>query len=74
MDVSDSYRRDARCTYEHVRISMSSTREKFIEKYRNTFNPIMFWWALVGGTNTHSTLIMLFSIMGRFDLYLDCVL
>ena len=30
----------------------------------------MFWWALVGGTNTHRTLIMLFSIMGRFDLYL----
>lgn len=48
----------------------SDTREKFIEKYRTTFNPIMFWWAMVGGTNTHRTLIMLFSIMGRFDLYL----
>ncbi|MEO9966831.1 MAG: CDP-alcohol phosphatidyltransferase family protein [Reichenbachiella sp.] len=47
-----------------------STKEKFAEKYRATFNPIMFWWALVGGTNTHRTLIMLFSIMGRFDLYL----
>ena len=47
-----------------------STREKFIEKYRDTFNPIMFWWALIGGSNTHRTLIMLFSVMGRFDLYL----
>jgi phosphatidylglycerophosphate synthase len=47
-----------------------STRDKFVEAYRETFNPIMFWWALIGGSNTHRTLIMLFSVMGRFDLYL----
>ncbi len=60
---------EMRDTYEEVAFN-SSTRGKFIEKYRATFNPIMFWWALVGGTNTHRILIMLFSIMGRFDLYL----
>ena len=60
---------EMRATYENFAFS-PSTREKFIEMYRNQFNPMLFWWALVGGTNTHRTLIMLFSIMGRFDLYL----
>lgn len=60
---------EMRDVYEHFAFN-DDTREKFVEKYRSTFNPIMFWWALVGGTNTHRTLIMLFSIMGRFDLYL----
>lgn len=45
-------------------------QEKFQALYRKTFNPIMSWWALIGGTNTHRTLIMGFSIAGRFDLYL----
>lgn len=48
----------------------SGTRARFVERYREVYNPIMFWWALIAGTNTHRTLIMLFSIMGRFDLYL----
>jgi len=60
---------ELRETYEAFAFN-ELTRDKFIEKYRNTFNPIMIWWALIGGTNVHRTLIMLFSIMGRFDLYL----
>ncbi|SMD32536.1 CDP-alcohol phosphatidyltransferase [Reichenbachiella faecimaris] len=60
---------EMRDVYEEVAFN-EDTKEQFREKYRATFNPIMFWWALVGGTNTHRTLIMLFSIMGRFDLYL----
>jgi hypothetical protein len=48
----------------------SDTREKFKSLYREKFSPLMFWWALIGGTNTHRTLIMAFSIAGRFDLYL----
>lgn len=60
---------ETRALYETAAFS-PSTRDKFIQKYRETFNPIMFWWALIGGSNTHRTLIMLFSIMGRFDLYL----
>jgi len=64
---------EMRETYESFAFN-PATREKFIEKYRKTFNPIMFWWALIGGTNTHRTLIMVFSIMGRFDLYLIVLL
>lgn len=46
------------------------TKKQFTEQYRNLNHPIMFWWALVCGTNTHRTLIMLFSLFGRFDIYL----
>lgn len=60
---------EMRDVYEEVAFN-EDTREQFVARYRATFHPIMFWWALVGGTNTHRTLIMLFSIMGRFDLYL----
>ena len=47
-----------------------NTKEQFKSLYREKFGPMMFWWALIGGTNTHRTLIMAFSIAGRFDLYL----
>ncbi len=56
-------------TYENYAFN-DLTRDDFIQTYRSTFNPIMIWWALIGGTNVHRTLIMVFSIMGRFDLYL----
>ncbi|MFY0626891.1 MAG: CDP-alcohol phosphatidyltransferase family protein [Reichenbachiella sp.] len=56
-------------TYENYAFN-DLTREGFIEKYRSTFNPILIWWAIIGGTNVHRTFIMVFSILGRFDLYL----
>ncbi len=47
-----------------------STQGKFQELYRGKFKDIMTWWALVCGSNFHRTLIMGFSIYGRFDIYL----
>ncbi|XOV93992.1 MAG: CDP-alcohol phosphatidyltransferase family protein [Bacteroidota bacterium] len=47
-----------------------TTKDKFTEKYRELNFPIMFWWALVCGTNTHRGMIMIFSLFGRFDIYL----
>jgi hypothetical protein len=60
---------DVKEIYESLAFS-DHTRARFIDRYKNTFGPLLVWWALLGGTNTHRTLIMLFSIMGRFDLYL----
>lgn len=50
------------------------TKDKFIDLYRELIKPTMIWWALVGGTNVHRTLLMVFSIFGRFDLYLVVVI
>jgi phosphatidylglycerophosphate synthase len=43
---------------------------EFIESYRDRNSRMLTWWALICGTNTHRTLIMVFSLMGRIDLYL----
>lgn len=51
-----------------------TTKEQFTSAYRKINFPIMFWWALVCGTNTHRTLIMVLSIFGRFDIYLAITL
>ncbi len=47
-----------------------NTKAHFIQKYRELNKPIMFWWALICGTNTHRSLIMILSLIGRFDVYL----
>lgn len=46
------------------------TKEEFTKKYRDLNKPIMFWWALICGTNTHRSLIMILSLFSRFDVYL----
>ena len=46
----------------------------FTARYKELNKPIMFWWALICGTNTHRTLIMLLSLIGRFDIYLIIVI
>ncbi|MBV6647468.1 MAG: hypothetical protein KI790_18565, partial [Cyclobacteriaceae bacterium] len=48
----------------------AETKEAFQSEYRKLNGPLMFWWALICGTNTHRTLIMALSIAGRFDIYL----
>lgn len=42
---------------------------EFAKKYAQTNTKIMTWWAIVCGTNTHRTAIMIFSLFGRLDLY-----
>lgn len=46
------------------------TQDRFQQLYKKQFKSIMTWWALFCGSNFHRTLIMLFSIMGRFDIYI----
>lgn len=41
----------------------------FAKTYSAIQTKIMTWWALLCGTNTHRTAIMLFSLWGRLDLY-----
>ena len=46
------------------------TTDRFKQLYQESFGPLMFWWALVGGLNVHRSLIIILSLCGRFDLYL----
>lgn len=45
-------------------------QEAFDVTYRMLNKPLLTWWALFCGTNTHRTAIIVFSLMARFDLYL----
>jgi hypothetical protein len=45
-------------------------KDAFREKYKKELLPLMPYWALFGGTNTHRTLIMFFCIFGSFHYYL----
>jgi len=47
-----------------------STREKFTLSYRAFQLQLLKKWAWVGGTNVHRWGIILFSFIGRFDLFL----
>lgn len=61
--------REVRDTYERYAYN-EETKGRFIELYRQMIKPTLNWWAWVGGTNVHRTLLMGFSLFGRFDLYL----
>ena len=60
---------ELRAIYEKYAFS-TDTQEKFQQMYKEQFKGMMFWWALVCGSNFHRTLIMFFSIIGRFDIYI----
>ncbi len=44
-------------------------RAAFCELYTKVNEPIMTWWALICGTNTHRTALMVCSLFGRMDIY-----
>tara|TARA_Y100001972_G_scaffold129198_1_gene195112 strand:+ start:3261 stop:4178 length:918 start_codon:yes stop_codon:yes gene_type:complete len=46
------------------------TQHDFTTSYRRRNHPLLFWWALICGSNTHRSLIMISSLLGRFDVYL----
>lgn len=50
------------------------TKNLFSATYREHLKITLFWWAWIGGTNVHRTMIMVFSVFGRFDLYIYVVL
>ncbi len=45
-------------------------REPFDALYRKYNMKLLFWWAWLGGANTHRNTAILFAILGRFELYL----
>jgi hypothetical protein len=47
-----------------------STKQAFVEAYRIHQIPLLKIWAWVGGTNVHRWAIIVFSFIGRFDLFL----
>jgi len=49
--------------------AFSDQGDKFKTKYSKINTRIMTWWALVCGTNTHRTVLMATSLMGRMDWY-----
>jgi len=61
--------RELRTKYEAYAYD-SDTQERFQELYKAKFKGLLTWWALICGSNFHRTLIMYFSIIGRFDIYL----
>lgn len=60
---------EMRRTFEKYAYSPESS-PRFVAAYREVNKPLMTWWALICGTNTHRTLIMIFCLLGRFDIYL----
>lgn len=44
--------------------------DKFRKKYRHYNKPMMPWWAWICGLNIHRVSLIVFSFIGRFDLYL----
>ncbi len=46
------------------------SQENFMTAYKRLNHPLLFWWALICGSNTHRSLIMISSVLGRFDVYL----
>ncbi|MEO9476647.1 MAG: CDP-alcohol phosphatidyltransferase family protein [Cyclobacteriaceae bacterium] len=47
-----------------------NTREEFKNNYRKLNRPMLSWWAIFCGINTHRFAMIGFSLFGRFDLYL----
>lgn len=48
----------------------SSTPEAFDPLYKKLNFKLLFWWAWLGGSNTHRNAAILFAILGRFDVFL----
>jgi len=44
-------------------------RKTFLKSYREEFHPLLSWWAIFCGTNFHRTMLIVFILAGRFDLY-----
>ena len=45
-------------------------KNNFRSNYSKLNTPLLFWWAWLSGSNTHRNALIIFSIFGRFDLFL----
>jgi len=45
-------------------------KNSFRSRYKNYNEKLLFWWAWLSGSNTHRNALILFALIGRFDLYL----
>ncbi|MEO9482424.1 MAG: CDP-alcohol phosphatidyltransferase family protein [Ekhidna sp.] len=55
---------------QNMRDLSSSKPEEFNILYKKLNFELLFWWAWLGGSNTHRNAAILFAIFGRFDLFL----
>lgn len=53
-----------------MRALASANPEKFDSLYKKLNFELLFWWAWLGGSNTHRNAAILFALFGRFDLFL----
>jgi phosphatidylglycerophosphate synthase len=53
-----------------MRFLAKAESNNFDELYIKFNKKMLFWWAWLCGSNTHRNVIILFAIIGRFDLYL----
>lgn len=51
-------------------LTSEGDRAAFINRYRKLNKPMLTYWALLCGSNTHRTAIMVFSLFGAFEWYL----
>ncbi len=50
---------------------LSNVKPEQFEKWYSNYNlKMLYWWAWLGGSNTHRNAIIVFSLIGRFELYL----
>lgn len=50
---------------------LSATKgNAFDELYRKYNMKLLFWWAWLGGSNTHRNAAVIFAVLGRFELFL----
>ena len=55
---------------ERMRELSKSKPDQFNKLYRKYNFKMLFWWAWLGGSNTHRNAIVVFSLIGRFEIYL----
>lgn len=55
---------------EEMQRKVKENNEKFLQLYIRLNKKMLFWWAWVSGSNTHRNTLILFAVIGRFDLYL----
>ncbi len=61
-------KQEARDVFE--REAFGENAEWFKKKYQALNQSLMFWWAWICGTNVHRSLMMIFALIGRFDIYI----
>ena len=72
----DYYRKQATYHYRNKTIrekferwALGEESSHFKKSYNDLNEPLLKPWALVGGTNVHRTALMVFSLIGRMDIY-----